>query len=112
MSHIKITVDGKTLMDADPGTWRDTPPDIPALRQRSGGEPWGLAVLGAVSNVAAPAMAGLPTGDVTITITTRPGGFTMEADGIGNPSFSGVPARVPPPPAAPPAHAAAESVRL
>lgn len=111
MSHIKITVDGKTLMDADPGTWRDTPPDIPALQQRSAGEPWGLAVMGAVAHAATMGMLG-KAGDTTITITTRGNGFTMEADGIGNPNPAGVPARVPPPPAAPPAHAAAEAVRL
>lgn len=111
MSHIQITVDGKTLMDADPGTWRSTPPDIPALQRQTGGEPWGLAVMGAVAHAATLAMVGQSTGDTSITIATRAGGFTMEADGIGPVNPAGVPARVTPPPATPPAHAA-ESVRL
>ncbi|SLI56848.1 Hypothetical major facilitator transporter [Mycobacteroides abscessus subsp. bolletii] len=47
MSHIKITVDGKVLMDTDPGKWRSTPPDIPDLKRQSGGhgQGWGLAVM-------------------------------------------------------------------
>ncbi|ANN98191.1 MFS transporter [Mycobacteroides abscessus] len=111
MSHIKITVDGKTLMDADPGTWRHTPPDIPAIQQRTAGEPWGLAVMSAVAHAATLGMLG-EAGDTTIDVTTRAGGFTMEADGVGPVESAGVPARVPPPPAAPPAHAATEAVRL
>jgi hypothetical protein len=82
MSHIKITVDGKTLMDADPGTWRETPPDIPALQSQTGGEPWGLAVMGAVAHAATLAMVGQSVDDATIAVTSRPGGFTMEADGV------------------------------
>lgn len=37
MSNIKITVDGKVLMDTDPGTWRSTPPDIPDLSANPAG---------------------------------------------------------------------------
>lgn len=106
MSHIKITVDGKTLMDADPGTWRHTPPDIPDLRRQSGGQPWGLAVMGAVAHAAALTQAGRHVGDTTMTITTRKGAWTMDVQHDGD-EPAPVPTRVKPAPSAPPAHAAA-----
>ncbi|YCU47985.1 MFS transporter [Mycobacteroides abscessus] len=106
MSHIKITVDGKTLMDADPGTWRHTPPDIPDLRRQSGGQPWGLAVMGAVAQTATLTQMGRDVGDTTMTITTGAQGWTMDVQHEGG-EPSGVPAKVMPTPSAPPAHAAA-----
>lgn len=106
MSHIKITVDGKTLMDADPGTWRSTPPNIPDLKRQSGGQGWGLAVMATLAQTATLAELGQSTGDTTMTITTRAKGWSLDVEQDGS-EPSGVPAKVMPTPSAPPAHAAA-----
>ncbi|OHT87130.1 MFS transporter [Mycobacteroides saopaulense] len=80
MSHITITIDGDTLMDADPGSWRSTPPDIEALKLKSGGQPWGIALMGAVAEAATLSMANLPATDTTIVVTTRDNGWTLDVE--------------------------------
>ena len=78
MSHIRITVDDTTIMDADPGTWTHTPPDINTLKLKAGNQPWGLAVMATVAEAATLVMAGKPARDTTITITTDADGWTMD----------------------------------
>lgn len=80
MSHIRITVDNTVLMDADPGTWTHTPPDINTLKLKAGNQPWGLAVMATVAETATLAMAGKPARDTTITITTDDDGWTIEVE--------------------------------
>lgn len=80
MSHIRITVDDTTIMDADPGTWRQTPPDINTLKLKAGSQPWGLAVMATVAEAATLAMAGKEGRDTTITITTDTDGWTMDVE--------------------------------
>lgn len=107
MSNFKITVDGKTLMDADPGTWRAAPPELPDLKRESDGQGWGLAVMATLAQTATLAQLGQPTGDTTMTVTTRATGWTLDVEQDGS-EPSVVPARVMPSPIAPPAHAEAE----
>lgn len=80
MSHIRIEVDGTVLMDADPGTWHATPPDINSLKLKAGNQPWGLAVMATVAETATLAMAGKPGRNTTITITTDGDGWTMDVE--------------------------------
>ncbi|MDO3206618.1 MFS transporter [Mycobacteroides abscessus] len=80
MSHIRIIVDGDTLMDADPGNWRSTPPDIESLKLKTGGQPWGIALMGAVAEAATLSMANLPATDTTIVVTTRDNGWTLDVE--------------------------------
>ncbi|AMT72055.1 hypothetical protein [Mycobacteroides immunogenum] len=108
MSHIKITVDGKTLMDADPGTWRATPPNLPDLKRQSGGQGWGLAVMATLAQTATLAGLGQPTGNTTMTITTHAKGWTLDVEQDGS-EPSVVPAQVMPSPTAPPARAEADT---
>ncbi len=108
MSHIKITVDGKTLMDADPGSWRATPPAIPDLKRQSGGQGWGLAVMATLAQTATLAGLGQDTGNTTMTITTRAKGWTLDVEQDGS-EPSVVPARVMPSPTVPPARAGAQT---
>lgn len=77
---IRITVDGQTIMDADPGEWRTTPPDIDSLKLKAGTQPWGLAVMGTVAEAATLAMAGKSCGDTTIAITSRATGWSMDVE--------------------------------
>lgn len=82
MSRIVITVDNKTLMDADPGTWTYTPPDLDALKLQTGTpQPWMQSIMFALAEVATKAFAGQPQQDTTITVTTRDGGWTLDCDG-------------------------------
>ncbi|CPX29539.1 Hypothetical major facilitator transporter [Mycobacteroides abscessus] len=78
MAHITITIDGDTLMDADPGSWRSTPPDIESLKLKTGGQPWGIALMGAVAEAATLSMANLTGTDTAIMVTTRDNGWTLE----------------------------------
>lgn len=78
MSHITITVDGDTLMDADPGSWNSTPPNIDSLKLKLGGQPWGIALIGAVAEAGTLSMANLPGTDTTIVVTTRDNGWTLD----------------------------------
>ncbi len=80
MSHITITIDGETIMDADPGTWRSTPPDVEALKLKSSGQPWGIALMGAVAEAATLSMANLPATDTTIAVTTRNNGWALDVE--------------------------------
>ncbi|WP_100481924.1 MFS transporter, partial [Mycobacteroides abscessus] len=84
MSNIKITVDGKVLMDTDPGKWRSTPPDIPDLKRQSGGQGWGLAVMVTLAQAGTLAELGQPIGDTTMTITTRANGWTLDVEQDGS----------------------------
>lgn len=81
MSHIRITIDDEVVMDADPGQWSVTPPDVASLQLKGGGttpKPWMQAVLLTLASVATLAMAGKPAGDTVITVTTRDGGWTLD----------------------------------
>lgn len=80
MNHIRITVDGTTIMDADPGTWRQTPPDINSLKLKAGSQPWGLAVMATVAETATLAMANKTGRNTTITIATQADGWTMDVE--------------------------------
>ncbi|CPR78950.1 Hypothetical major facilitator transporter [Mycobacteroides abscessus subsp. abscessus] len=107
MSNIKITVDGKVLMDTDPGKWRSTPPDIPDLKRQSGGQGWGLAAMVTLAQAGTLAELGQPIGDTTMTITTRANGWTLDVEQDGSePSVA--PVKVAPAPKAPPVRAEAE----
>ncbi|WP_457060251.1 MFS transporter [Mycobacteroides abscessus] len=108
MSNIKISVDGKVLMDTDPGKWRSTPPDIPDLKRQSGGQGWGLAVMVTLAQAGTLAELGQPIGNTTMTITTRANGWTLDVEQDGSePSVA--PVKVAPAPKAPPVRAEAES---
>lgn len=78
MAHIEIVVDGEVLMSGDPGSWRSTPPDIESLKLKTGGQPWGIALMGAVAEAATLSMANLPATDTTIVVTTRDNGWTLD----------------------------------
>jgi hypothetical protein len=108
MSNIKITVDGKILMDADPGAWRSAPPNLPDLKRQSGGQGWGLAVMATLAQTATLAQLGQPTGNTTMTITTHAKGWTLDVEQDGS-EPSATPAKAAPSPPAPPAHAEADT---
>ncbi|AWH14491.1 hypothetical protein HWB60_gp097 [Mycobacterium phage TChen] len=84
MTNIRITIDDKTLMDADPGTWTTTPPDIETLKQHLGGidepEPYMQAIMLTLAKVATLAMVGKQQPNTTIAVTTRPTGWTLSID--------------------------------
>lgn len=82
MSRVKITVDADTLMDADPGTWSVTPPDMDGLKaslaQRGGeNQPWMMSILYTIATVAPKVLMGQDAGDTTISVTTRSDGYDM-----------------------------------
>ncbi|AXQ65015.1 hypothetical protein HWC44_gp102 [Mycobacterium phage ThetaBob] len=84
MTNIRISVDDKVLMDADPGTWTTTPPDIESLKQHLGGvdepQPYMQAIMLALAKVATYAMVGKQQPSTTIAVTTRPTGWTLSVD--------------------------------
>jgi hypothetical protein len=82
MSNIRITIDGDTVMDSDPGDWSLTPPDIDSLKLKATGpgKPWGLAVMSTIADAAPRALAGHTIGNTTITVTTTSTGWTMDVD--------------------------------
>lgn len=82
MSSIIITVDADTLMDADPGTWSSTPPDMDSLKaalaQRGGdNQPWMMSILYTIATVAPKVLMGQDAGDTTIAVATRADGYDM-----------------------------------
>lgn len=76
---ITVTVDGKTLMAADPGEWRQTPPDLDTLKLAAAGkpEPWLQLVMMTIAQAATRNLAGQPTVDTTIAVTTRTDGCNV-----------------------------------
>jgi hypothetical protein len=81
MSNIRIAIDGKTVMDSDPGQWSTQPPDLASLQNLGGGaqpQPWMQAIMITLAKVATEAMAGVKGGDTSIEVTTRAGGWTMD----------------------------------
>ena len=82
MSRITIIVDDATLMDADPGSWSTTPPDMDSLKsdlsQRGGdNQPWMMSILYTIATVAPKVLMGQDAGDTTIAVTTRADGYDM-----------------------------------
>ena len=83
MAHITVTIDGDTIMDADPGTWSTTPPDINALGFRgrsSQPEPWRQLIMLTIAETATLALAGKPGVNTHINVTTRTDGWTMDME--------------------------------
>lgn len=76
MSRIRIIIDGDTVMDADPGTWTHTPPDLDALKLQSTTppQPWMQSVMFALADIATKAFAGQ-------TQTDSKGGWTLDVEG-------------------------------
>ena len=82
MSNFRITVDNTTLMDADPGQWSSTPPDMDTLKTdlaKHGGnnQPWMMSILYTIATVAPKVLMGQNPGDTTIAVTTRADGYDM-----------------------------------
>lgn len=79
MSHLRITIDGQTLMDANPGQWTHTPPDLSKLNFNAGSvdQPYMLTIQGIVAKRAIEAIAGHARGNTDITVTTRADGWDM-----------------------------------
>ena len=76
MSHIRVILDGNTIMDGDPGEWTAKPPAITDLELRAKSanpEPW-VQIL---TTFARAAVAGR---DATITATTRDTGWTLDVE--------------------------------
>lgn len=65
MSHINVTVNGKTLMDADTGEWRTTPPDLASLNlaasHHTGPRPWLNTIMMCIAEAATKSLAGNTT---------------------------------------------------
>lgn len=78
MSNIRIVVDDEVLMDANPGTWTTSPPDINKLGFRGKGnqpEPWRQLILHTIAEAATLALAGKQAGNVTIEVATHADGW-------------------------------------
>lgn len=75
-THIKLTVDGETLMDGDLGEWKHKPPTAIQHLIKPGRkpEPYLQAALGAVLE------ASLISKSATIDCTTRENGWTVSVD--------------------------------
>ncbi|AIT14578.1 hypothetical protein SEA_TAPIOCA_69 [Mycobacterium phage Tapioca] len=76
MSHIRVTLDGNTIMDGDPGQWATKPPAIADLELRAASgnpEPW-------VQILTAFARAAVTGRNTTITATTRDNGWTLDVE--------------------------------
>ena len=84
MSHFRMIVDGTTVMDADVNQRRGELPGIEelkaSLQRGANGEfqPWSVCAIQALALSLQPIMLGKTIGDVTITVTTRPGGWTLD----------------------------------
>ena len=77
MSRIKVMVDGVVKMDAEPGEWRDNPPNLEELKLQAAENPtpWLQLVMLTIAQTAVKAMAGAPQTSTTITVTTRADGW-------------------------------------
>ncbi|AEL19986.1 hypothetical protein CL81_gp67 [Mycobacterium phage Charlie] len=76
MSHIRVTIDGNTIMDGNPGQWATKLPAIAdlELRATSGNpEPW-VQILTTFARAAAAGR------DATITATTDTNGWTLNVE--------------------------------
>jgi len=73
VTHIKLTVDGQTLMDGDLGTWKRTPPTAiqHLLKPGKQPEPYLQAALGALLE------ASIKGTDAHIEATTTPTGWCV-----------------------------------
>jgi hypothetical protein len=73
MTHIKLTVNGETLMDGDLGQWKRTPPSAlqKLLKPGRQPEPYLQAALGALVE------ASIKNTDTTIEATAAPNGWTV-----------------------------------
>jgi hypothetical protein len=74
VAHIRLTLDGDTLMDGDLGAWQQQPPEAVADMLRNGGrgEPWHRPTLMVIAD------ADLRNKSATITITTSADGWTLD----------------------------------
>lgn len=79
MSHLRVIINGQTLMDANPGEWTHTPPDLTKLNFNAGAidQPYMLTIQGIVAKRAIEAIAGHTQGNTEITVTTRTNGWDM-----------------------------------
>lgn len=74
MAHIRLTVNGTTVMDGDLGTWQQQPPQAVAdmLRNGGNGKPWHRPLLMVLTDAAVRDQA------IDITVTTGEGGYTLD----------------------------------
>ncbi|MCV7208409.1 hypothetical protein [Mycolicibacterium canariasense] len=84
MSHIKIEVDGNIVMDAEVSPRRGELPSLDdiqgSLKKAAGGtfQPWAVCAIQALALAMQPMLVGKPTGDTTIAVTTRAGGWALD----------------------------------
>lgn len=77
---ITVIINGETVMNADPGQWRSTPPDIDALKLATGGDPqpWLQLVMMTMAQAATKMFAGQQSDAATILVDTRADGWTVD----------------------------------
>ncbi|MCV7255339.1 MFS transporter [Mycobacterium hackensackense] len=79
-----MIVDGATVMDADVNPRRGELPGIEELKaslQRGANgqfQPWAVCAIQALALSLQPMLMGKEVGDVTITVTTRQGGWALD----------------------------------
>ncbi|QBI97312.1 hypothetical protein KD930_gp68 [Mycobacterium phage Kevin1] len=76
MSHIRVVINGDTVMDGNTGQWIAKPPAIADLELRAASgepEPW-------VQILTTFARAAVADRDATITATTRDTGWTLDVE--------------------------------
>lgn len=74
MTELKVTVDGKTVIDGDMGQWSENPPEIirEQLAANATPKPWMRCLLMVVANAAVTAT------DTTVVIATTETTWTMQ----------------------------------
>lgn len=75
MSHVRVIVNGETLLDEDLDAWQATPPDAfkDALKPGAKPEPWMTAILVTMADAALRGIS------VTIEAAHEPGRWALEA---------------------------------
>lgn len=83
MSHLRITVDGVIVMDADPGEWVSTPPNLDQLNLAAGNtpQPWYQTIMFTIAQAGILAHAGQRSSNTNITVITRPDGWNLDVTG-------------------------------
>lgn len=74
MTKLKVTIDGKTVIDGDLGQWNANPPELlrEQLASNASPEPWMRCLLMVVANAAVTAT------DTTVVIATTETTWTMQ----------------------------------
>lgn len=79
MAHIKVVIDGQTVVDGDAGYWSANPPEILEQQLRDNARPalWMRALLLCVADAA------MTNRDCTIEVTTHSGGWKLATNDRG-----------------------------